>query len=323
MTIIANSLTSNLSRAIAQTQARIPEVSEESVTGRRVDLVGHLRGNIGEAFLSQQAVDSISTEREQLQIREARLDIVQSSLTFIQDTSSGIGTRLESALGIGDGQSVDTAARQAEDALSDVFTALNVRIGERYLFSGDATATAPFSTPEQLLSDVQTIASTAVDAADFATQIDAYFDDPLGPFQQGIYAGSQNISDPDGVNAVDPAITELIKGFAVLSLAQSDLNLALVSNNPSILQDAARTLSAGESAVVNLRADQGLNQEQIERAQTTLNFEETILTEAFNNITARDQFEAASELRRLETNLEAAFLLTSRLSNLQFVNFIG
>ena len=319
---LTNSLTSSLKLSIAQTRARIPQVSEEAVTGRRVDLVGHLKGNIGDAFLSKKAVDSISTQREQLQIRETRLDIVQTSLTFIQDTTSGIGTRLEAALGIGDESSVDFSAREAVGAIDEIFSALNVRLGERYLFSGDATATPPLGDPDQLITDVQAIAAIATDTTDFNTRIDTYFDTATGPYQQGIYSGSESISDADSISAIDPAITQLVKGLSVLALAQSSLNFAAIDNNPGILRNAARTLSSRETAVTNLRADQGLKQERVEREQSGLNLEETILIRAFDDIAGRDQFEAASELRQLETNLEASYLLTSRLSNLQFLNFI-
>jgi len=317
MTLLSlnNSLTSSLNLSIAQTRARITEVSTEAVTGRRADLVGHLNGNIGEAFQSQKLVESISTQREQLQLRETRLDIVQTSLTFIQDTTSGIGTRLEAALGIADETSVDFAAR--------VFSSLNVRLGDRHLFAGDATATTPFPDAGRLLSDIQAIASSATSTADFETQIDAYFDTPTGPYQQGIYAGSQSISDPDSISPVDPSITELVKGLSVLSLGQSSLSFTVIDNDPGVLRSASATLLSAAAGVTNLRADQGLKQEQLERAQSSLNLEETILTEAFNNVTGRDQFEAASELTQLETNLEASFLLTGRLSNLQLLNFIS
>jgi flagellar hook-associated protein 3 FlgL len=319
---LANSLTSSLNAPVAKLRARIPEVSQEAVTGRRVDLIGHLNGNIGDAFLSQKAAENIATEREQLQIRETRLDIVQSSLTRIQDTTAGIGTRLQAAIGLDDGPSIEFASREAASAIEQVFSALNVRLGERYLFAGDATATPPLSNADQLLTDIRAIAASAADAADFNTQINNYFDTPAGPYQQGIYAGSQNISDADAVNAIDPAITELIKGLSVLSLAQTDLNFNVINNDPNILQSAASTLLSSETAITNLRADQGIKQERVARAQTTLNLEETILARAFNDLTGRDQFEAATELRRLETNLEASFLLTSRLANLQFLNFV-
>jgi flagellar hook-associated protein 3 FlgL len=39
-------------------------------------------------------------------------------------------------------------------------------------------------------------------------------------------------------------------------------------------------------------------------------------------MTTRDQYEAASELKQLETGLEAAYTLTARLSNLSLLNYM-
>jgi flagellar hook-associated protein 3 FlgL len=47
-----------------------------------------------------------------------------------------------------------------------------------------------------------------------------------------------------------------------------------------------------------------------------------VLSAAFNSLTGRDQYEAVTELEQLETNLEAAYLVTTRLSNLTLLNFI-
>jgi len=46
------------------------------------------------------------------------------------------------------------------------------------------------------------------------------------------------------------------------------------------------------------------------------------MSATFNRLTARDQYEAATELRELERNLEASYLLTSRLSNLSLLNYL-
>jgi flagellar hook-associated protein 3 FlgL len=229
---------------------------------------------------------------------------------------------LEAALGLGDTISLDIAAREAEGAIGQLFSTLNTRLGDRYLFAGDATDTPPFDGTDQLISDVRAIAASAAGTIDFNAQIDAYFDAQTGPYQQGIYAGTSNISDADSINAIHPALTELVKGLSILSLAQSNPNIAIIDNDPTILQTAASKLLAAASGITNLQADQGFKQERIEREQNTLNTEETILTLSFEQITGRDQFEAASELRQLETNLEASFLVTSRLADLQFLNFV-
>ena len=47
-----------------------------------------------------------------------------------------------------------------------------------------------------------------------------------------------------------------------------------------------------------------------------------VLTQSFNQMTARDQYEAASELKQLETSLEASYTLTARLANLSLLNFM-
>lgn len=265
-----------LSDTIVELRARITTVSQEAVTGRHADLSRHLSGRIGEALLSQQAVSDIAGQRSILDLRQTRLDLTQSSLTHIQDVSSGIGTRLEAALGLGDQHATDLAANDAAAALRQVFSALNVRHGERYLFSGDATATLPLNDPDTLMADLRTLAVSAPDAAAFNTSVAAYFNDPAGPWQQGIYAGSTAASDADALLATDPALTGLISGLAVLALARPQENLALIDNNPGILNGSARTLQNAETALTALRSDRGVIQERLAQDLSALNLEETI-----------------------------------------------
>ena len=85
---------------------------------------------------------------------------------------------------------------------------------------------------------------------------------------------------------------------------------------------AANRSATGVTELVGLRASLGLTQSQISRAQDTLDTEETVLTNALNTLTARDQYEAASELEQLEASLEASYLLTSRLANLTLLNYL-
>jgi len=42
-----------------------------------------------------------------------------------------------------------------------------------------------------------------------------------------------------------------------------------------------------------------------------------------NDLTARDQYEAATELQSLQTTLEASYLITARLSQLSLLNYLG
>lgn len=318
-----NSIVSaSFSQNIVDMRARATQVSQESVTGQYADLTKHLGGRIGDAMISQKALADIENQRGLLGIREARLDLTQKSLAGVQERITGLEVRMLSAVGIGDISGQDLVARDAKAALSDVFSALNVRHGDRFLFAGDETATQPFGNTNQLLADIRQIAITATDAADFELQLDDYFQSPTGGWLTSIYAGASVSSDPDGVTATDPAIVEVISGLAVMAISGMDDNLPLLTQNPGIVRAGAERIGSGSNALVNLRADVGIIQERVAKAKTSLDTEETILNSVFNNMVGRDQYDAASELKQLEASLEAAYVLTSRLSNLSLLNFL-
>ncbi|MEM6410088.1 MAG: flagellin [Pseudomonadota bacterium] len=311
-----------LSRAISDIRDRLGTVSQEAVTGRRTDLTASLNGRIDTAFLAQRAIDGLETDRGQLNLREIRLDLVQQSLAQVRDASAGLDTRLSAALGTGDTRRIELAADDAATAIDQIFSALNVRHGERYLFAGDATDTPPFSDGDALISDIRQIAITAIDAADFNAALNTYFNDPSGGFQQTLYGGTPTASDSDAVVGIDPAIAEILSGLSTLALGRRDEIIPLFDNEPEIFQSAATALFSGQTSIINLQADRGVIQQRVEREQQSLDVEETILVQTLNNLTARDQFEAASELQELQVNLEAAFLITSRLANLSILNFV-
>lgn len=316
--IVSASFTQN----IADLRARATVVAEESVTGQYADLTKHLGGRIGDAMVGKKALTDIEEQRSLLGIRQGRLDLVQKSLSGIQDRVDGLATQMLSALGTGDYHGQSVVARDAKAALTDVFSALNGRHGDRFLFSGDETATQPFSGTDQLLTDLRAIAASAVDTADFETQLDDYFQSATGGWQTTIYRGTSVSTDPDSVTATDPALVELISGLAVMALSGSEDNIALFRQNPEIVQSGAERVNSGITALVNLRADVGIIQERVAKSLESLDTEETILNGIYNNMAGRDQYDAASELKQLEASLESAYVLTSRLSNLSLLNFL-
>lgn len=319
---LSSLITPTLSGRIAEIREQLSTTSQEAVTGRYSDVTDHLDGKVGKAMLSNKMVEGIKLQRSALALRETRLDLTQASLTKIQEATASLGTQLLSALGRSDTPGLELAGRDAESALEQVFSALGTRHGDRYLFSGDATSTRPLGSPEDMMNQIRTIALASPDTATYQASLDTFFNDPAGAWQQGVYSGTPSSSDPDSVVATDPAITQLVAGLATLALAKSGENIPILDMDSPALQKAALNLSAGETALVNLRGDRGVIQEQIANQGTTLDREELIFTDAFNDLTARDQYEAATELRDLEASLEASYLLTTRLSNLSLLNYL-
>ena len=322
LTLPITHLSSGLSETIVRLRDRMDTTSEEAVTGRYKDMTAHLSGRIGQAMLGQKAIDDVANERTQLTLKETRLEIIQQSLTAIDDNIGQLGVRMKSALGSEDFTARESVVRDAKAALASTFSVLNTRHGERYLFSGDATNTKPVGDVDIFLGDVRSMAASATDAADFAAQMDSYFNTPGSGWQANVYSGTATASDPASLTGTDPAITQTLQGLAVLALSGSDETLPLLNGNSDTLIAATETLADGQAALTNARAERGILQAQIESSKSALDLEETVLTHSFNQMTARDQYEAASELKQLETSLEASYTLTARLANLSLLNFM-
>ena len=316
-------MTASLGQHISELRTQIGKTSTEATTGRYEDLTLHLSGRIGKAMLGQKALADISTDREVLNLRASRLSLIQTSLGTVQESSSGIAANMLSAIGGEHETDVGIAARYAKAALSASLSSLNARYGDRFLFAGDATSTLPFSDQSALLADIELIADSATDSADFATQLDDYFTSPTGGWLQNIYQGSTTASDPESVTADNDAIKSLIRDLAVLAISGPDGPLASLDGYKTLVQETSLSLSSSETQITNLRADLGVYEERNAIEQKTLDTEETVLTASFNDLTARDQYEAATELQSLQTTLEASYLITARLSQLSLLNYLG
>ena len=316
-------MTASLGQHISELRTQIGKTSTDATTGRYEDLTLHLSGRIGKAMLGQKALADISTDREVLNLRASRLSLIQTSLGTVQESSSGIAANMLSAIGGEHETDVGIAARDAKAALSASLSSLNARYGDRFLFAGDATSTLPFSDQSALLADIELIADSATDSADFATQLDDYFTSPTGGWLQNIYQGSTTASDPESVTADNDAIKSLIRDLAVLAISGPDGPLASLDGYKTLVQETSLSLSSSETQITNLRADLGVYEERNAIEQKTLDTEETVLTASFNDLTARDQYEAATELQSLQTTLEASYLITARLSQLSLLNYLG
>ena len=100
--LINTLLSPELTQNVADLRTRISVTATEAVTGRYSDLTTHLDGRIGDAMLTQKALDDIANEQSRLDLSLALLEITQQSLEIIQETNdNGISTRLLGAVATG------------------------------------------------------------------------------------------------------------------------------------------------------------------------------------------------------------------------------
>lgn len=320
------SITGFLNTAVANNigdlRSQVEQRAEETTTGLQSDLVKHLNGRIDQVLVGDKALVDNAKDQSRLGLRDVRMSIVDSTLTSVRDLTQGLQLDMLNAIGAGEQDSQDLFATEALTALEGVVSRLSARHGERFLLSGDATATPPFQDLEVLLDDVRAIAAGAVDEDDFAAQLDTYFDDPAGGFQTNFYQGAQTASDADSVVGNHQAFSDLFRGLAVMALSHSDESMPFAAGGTPALDTALERLERGRTEIVSEQARVGMRRTNLADELSMLEREQTLLTQAFTDMAGKDQFEAAAQLRELEVNLEASYLLTTRLSNLSILNFL-
>ncbi len=315
-------LSTALTNSIGELRTQIADRAQEATTGRQADLVSHLNGRIDHALLGDKALKENADDQSRIELRQIRLSLSENTMGSIRDLTAGLSLEMQSAIGIVDVERQNTVATQAREALTEVLSRLNVRHGERYLFSGDATATPPFQDADVLLADLQTIAAGAVDEADFAAQVQTYFDDPAGGFQTNFYQGTQTASDGDAVLPNQGAFSDMFMGLAIMSLAAPGSVEPFAAVGSPAMDAALQRLDRGRTLLVDVEAGIGIRQSSLQSELDLLGQEQVLLTSSFQELTGKDQYEAATQLKELETNLEASYLLTSRLSNLSLLNYL-
>ena len=317
-----------LSRGVNDLKAQADTTRTEAVTGRYEDITKHLKGDVGSAHLLKKAVDDVKAYQQSLSLAEGRAQATQFALGSLTEESSRIATNGLSAFSRGDESMLRTIASDSRAAISSVFAALNTSFGGRTLFGGDATNSPPLATPDQLIADVEAIIAGATDVADAEAQLDTYFNDPAGGFETNIYLGgageapeveiAPGIRVGTSAKANDQPIKDLLRGLASMAAFQS----ASFAGADALIENGAKKTLGTESPMADLRAVIGVNESRIGSAKSGYEIEESLLTSLYNDKTARDPYDAASELQLLESEIEKSFLLTARLSRLSLSNFI-
>ncbi|WP_284267036.1 flagellin, partial [Roseicyclus amphidinii] len=85
---------------------------------------------------------------------------------------------------------------------------------------------------------------------------------------------------------------------------------------------AALRLESGEEALIRLRSDLGQSEARIEEARSATEAARAALELETARLTDADPYRTATDLKSVETRLEALYLLTARLSRLSLSEYL-
>lgn len=322
---------SRLRAATADIKARLDVTSQEVVTGLKADVTTATQGRVGEAHLLQKAQNDLTHAENLNVLSHSRLTMISGAINGARTLLDNIDTRAIIALNSANPANIDAISTEAKDSLDMIMSVMNTKHGERYLMSGDQTNIAPFEGANQLLSNVTDILSTAPNTSSATIALDAYFA-PGGQFDTDIYHGSDDAAPrlPLGNGAaleVDirgntDAIKQVLRGLAIMATAQ-DSPLAMQDTEFEALYSiAAADVALGNSGLISLETELGIHLNTIDQAQEQNIAESSAIALSLQNLLGRDQYEAAAELQTLETQLQASYTVTARLSDLTLTSFL-
>ncbi|WP_428408787.1 flagellin [Hyphococcus sp.] len=320
---------SRLTTAAADLKSRAEQARTEMVTGRLADMKSQLSSKIGDVHLLRKAIDDVTARQDAATRALGRTTASQTALTLASDGVVTLGADLLSAVGQNNEPSIDIAATKARLQLDAAFSAFNTRYEGRSLFAGDAADAPALGDAETLLADVSAIFVGAADNAQLQTDLDFYFNDPAGGFATTIYTGGTGnaarteIADGELVDysakADEQAVRDLLRHLATVVVADQQASFV---DRDLALSTAAGGLIQADSDIVAIRSRIGAAEERIAAADSRLEAEATAYSLTYNEHTARDPYEAASLLQQIESQLQASYLVTSRISLLSLANFL-
>lgn len=313
---------------IKSIKERLEAASSEVVTGRHSDIGRAVDGDVGKVQRLTALYNYADERTGSLSNAGSRAASSQDVLTAIRGDVNDLHAALLTGLAGDSPAEVDTIAAKALGMVEDTVSRLNTSYAGRPLFGGDELS-APLGTADDLMTQMRAILTAAPDITTAMNDIATFFDDPAGGFETSFWGGGDGDS-PEvelrtgervsaSVRADSTEIRDVLKGMVFTALAAE---AASDDDSASLMAKGRTLMTEGASSLVEVQAELGVQEERIAEAQSEHEGRKSTLQIAINALTGRDQAEAATEMRMLEGQLEAAFLTTSRMANLSILNYL-
>lgn len=239
----------------------------------------------------------------------------------------------------------------ARATIEKIMTGANTRYLGDHLFAGTKQDTAPLQpwdtvnpntglSPADVLASIVSGPPASVGNADtliaeIASVFDGTHPDPDKRFEATFYNGTpqaagtrvearidESVVLSHGVQANDDSFRELMRGLAMLA----SVDVAQISDQATYsryVNAAVDAISAGTRQLLEQESGLGLMQGVVEDTIAAQEKVNDIYSYRLVDIESVDPYEAASRLNLLQSQLEASYAVTARLSRLSILNFIA
>jgi flagellar hook-associated protein 3 FlgL len=313
----------------AELRRRLEAAGAEVSSGETADPAAAAGGDLRRLYALAAERGRLEAAAEALGLAGGRAAAMQAGLATLAQSGGAAGLALLAATGRADLAAARGEADAARDAFRAAVGALNGAFAGQSLFAGAGTLGPALAPADTILAGVAAAVAGAPDAATALAAIDAYFDDPGGPFRTADLLLPATDAPPadlgDGSRlayaprADAPAAVALLKALATVVMARETPPGASPAHETAMYRAAGTAGLAAAEAVRGLAADLGRAEATLAAAAARTGARAAALELAETTLRAADPYAAAARLRALETQLASHYEVTARLSALSLV----
>lgn len=342
-------------RQVADLDQQLQNAGQEAATGLKADVYRSLGLRSGEALALRARMernDGFVTSNTML---SDRLAMTAQSMKEIRATAQSVLDLAVNSTGDRSG-TADRLRSLARGAMDQLLGQLNRSYNGVPLFSGTDSAQSPMqdfdtvnpttgrSPRDVLASAIGAGPANAADAAARIADLEGIFSsDPSvaadrrfeGTFFNGtplkdgagvpqprlVARIDEHTALEHGVQANDPAVTEMLRGLAMFS----EIDVSQIGDDAAFkawTEAAASAIGQGISGMISTESRIGSQQKQLDEILESQLSRRDVYNSQVMALEGVDPYEAATRVNRLQTQLEASYAITARLSKLSFLNFL-
>jgi flagellar hook-associated protein 3 FlgL len=337
-----------LNENIRSLQGSLLDGQKELSTGRKADLMAALRTQAATDVDLRNAYSEATTFKATAGVVGTRLDAMQTALTSVKDAIDKARTQTLTATSPLARQQLQQLAKTTIDQIGSL---LDTQFDGRYLFSGTQTDMPPLQEQNTVntttgLSPLQTVmqvitnmggmsdAASALNVANGTDGISSLFGDSNSNanlrFTPALYNGAtsgtltarldRGYQIDYGLRADDPAIRDALQGLYMLAAVPSN---SVPDDAYAAWQgEALAHLDKGFQGVIGMASTVGYQQSAVADVMARHDSTLTQLNTQIVNLEQADPYETAAKLSQFQSQLEATFTVTARMSQLSLTKFL-
>jgi flagellar hook-associated protein 3 FlgL len=345
---------------IRQSQNDMTQASLEATTGVYADIGVSLGGKTAQSIDLTRETSRIDAILGSNSVAEGRMTASQDALSNMSTAAQDFMNQLIALRGNKDSTSAALTQQKATDSLSSLIGAGNTAVNGQYIFAGTNTDVQPLTdnstaaTTEiqralTAYATTQGVAVSALTGTQMTSFITSYVEPafsgtPASPAPAALSDTSGTITIPDwstwssassqnltsrisNSEVVDTSTNANGAGMRYMALAATVTTalsgLTLSSDAANAVTDQATSYARQAVDGLNNQASQlGLSQSRATKADDALNAQKNIFNNSIVDLQGVDPYEASTKVNSLETQLQTAYTIVSKIQQLSLVNYL-